>query len=453
MSTKKKSPSKPSGPQPILRLKFEKFPDKQVAVYFETTKRYFYATFGFDQHESPSVAGLEQKIKAAIKGGATPSPIWVPMINISVDVSNGRNNYKQARDVSLSISAERQYYCIGKGGKLMYCGWEVPEKSRSSSNNAFECYGTLAEMKPKTLNAPIFKRDKDYGHGPGVEALLPYTPELWQMVSDQSDSLRNDCADVISGLAAGKLGSLLDLFIGPEELLGKKLQSKTAPPKKPEPKKPASAQTPLPLGTPAAIGPKVLGKSAKKIDRGDRTAREHLVVKYQGKQVTLGHGPLGSYLLTALRPHYPDIRSAFVLKDSKVQISFVKNLHVELATISAAEFEEKINHAPLLKQAESMLPDYRCKIAIARLHEIADALAVGDPIVTVPGIILLAAGFPDSATAEIHPADESNIAGTEIIVRVPKKAVQFLSTKQLEEKILEQVRATEKQPEGELVGA
>lgn len=71
MATKKK-PAKPEGPKPLLKLKFEKFPDKQVAVYFEPAKRSFYADFPFEQYESPSVAGLEQKIKAAIKRGATP---------------------------------------------------------------------------------------------------------------------------------------------------------------------------------------------------------------------------------------------------------------------------------------------------------------------------------------------------------------------------------------------
>src|SRR5258707_8445227 len=68
--------SKAPVPQPLLKLKFPKFPEKQVAVYFETKTRQFEASFGFDKYSAPSVAALEQKIQKAIKNGATPEPVW-----------------------------------------------------------------------------------------------------------------------------------------------------------------------------------------------------------------------------------------------------------------------------------------------------------------------------------------------------------------------------------------
>jgi hypothetical protein len=179
---------------------------------------------------------------------------------------------------------------------------------------------------------------------------------------------------------------------------------------------------------------------------GDTTAREHLVVKYQGKQLTLGHGPLGNYLVEALRKTYPDIHSAFCLKDNQVQI-LLRGVG-DPAVITAADFERLINHpSPQFREPRhgqrgdgvsgTPGPGFRIAAlngAIAKLHELVDAMQPEDPPLVIPELILLAAGFPESASADMHSPDE-------IIVRVPKKAPQFMSLSEFEEKIRQRIPA------------
>jgi hypothetical protein len=444
MSTKKKPPSRPSGPKPLLKLKFEKFPEKPVSVYFETTKRCFYADFGFEQYESPSVAGLEQKIKAAIKAGVTPSPVWVPMIAMAINIHHGRSGYKQALDLNFDIDIEREYYCIGRGGKLMSCGWEVSEKSRST--NAQEVHGPLAQMKPRALNAAIYKADRSsYDAGAGVDVLIPYTDLLWKETGEQVRALRAQAANFIHHVAAGKLEIFTSFIFDFDRSL--KPQAKKPAPKKAASTKPenrplfplaAAAEKPIVTGK-LSPGPQ-LTKQARKTarrhiaDRGDNSAREHLVVKYQGKQLTLGHGPLGNYLVEALRKTYPEIHSAFCLKDNQVQIS-LRGI-AEPLIITGKAFETVINHPPAGGPlgTQSILVEYRGTGAIAKLHELVDAMQPEDPPLVIPGLILLAAGFPTSATADMHSPDE-------IIIRVPKKAPQFISLFAFEEKIRQRIPA------------
>ena len=109
MSKKKKSGARASSPAPLLRLKFEKFPLKTTPVFFEPTKRAFYATFGFDQYEGPSIAALEQKIKKAIKNGATPEPAWVEMIELKISAERGRN-WDKACDAQLDVALARGFF-------------------------------------------------------------------------------------------------------------------------------------------------------------------------------------------------------------------------------------------------------------------------------------------------------------------------------------------------------
>jgi hypothetical protein len=445
MSTKKKPANKSvaaKGPTPLLKLKFDKFPDKPVPVFFETTKRCFYAGFGFEQYESPSVPGLEQKIKAAIKAGVTPSPVWVPMIQLGINIAHGRTGYKQALDLDFDVDIERRYFCIGKGGKLRFCDWDVKETGRNNASQ--EAYGTLANTKPRALNAPIFKRDRNsFDGGCGVEALIPYTDQLWQELGEQIRSLRAQASGLIGHVAAGKLDVFTNFIFDFERSV-----------------RPAAAEKPIVTGTLKVTVEKAKPAAKKKqSSRGDNTAREHLVVKYQGKQLTLGHGPLGNYLVEALRKTYPTIDSAFVLKDNRVQLS--RYGEDETKVLSAKEFETAINNPPQRGSLEKFVNAgrgaqtavdqviatvQRSQGAIAKLHELVDAMQPEDPPLAIPSVILVAAGFPETATAEIYEPQE-------ILIRVPKKAVQFVSLAELEQKILKQIEGKPQEAEKELVGA
>jgi hypothetical protein len=597
MSTKKKPASKTAadkGPQPLLKLKFEKFPQNPVAVYFDKTERGVYAEFGFERYKSPSVAGLEQKIKAAIKNGVTPSPVWVPMILIGIDINHGRTSYKQALDLNFDVDIEREYFCIGKGGKMMSCGWEVHERSRNKE--AHETSGAFSEMKPRALNAPIFKRSSSYHGGIGVDALIPYTEDLWRDIGEQVRELRAQAAGLIGHVIAGRLevftnfifdferslkpqakkpalrpakpkvrpmpnrerrtdrelkpaatvdprqpllplhkvaeGSLepasgkpgkgvlpqvdfkmLDLVIDlpagpvPAEMLeaagfpdGSTAEKETdgdfmvtlprkagsslvghvqhipraemqklirdringqrgAKPKevkKASAKKKASGASPSTRRAPLHQAPndRSIAKTSGGLERSDRT-KEHLVVKYQGNQLTLGHGPLGNYLVEALRKTYPDIQSAYCLKDNRVQMSIRGQF--EPKTISAELFEELINYpGGKAQQAQhgqrgggvigTLSPEWGNALregAIAKLHEIAAAMRDGDPPLVLPDNVILAAGFPARAEGEINAPDAGDDIA--IIVRVHKKAPQFFSVKQFEARITARMAPAEPQ--------
>lgn len=544
MSTKKKPASKSAdgksaadkGPQPLLKLKFEKFPDKPVAVYFDVTKRLFRATFGFSEHEATSVGMLEGKIKAAIHKGVTPSPVWVPMISMGINIHHGRTGYKQALDLNFDVDIDREYFCIGKGGKLMSCGWEVHERSRNK--DAREASGALAQMKPRALNAPIFKRSSSsFDGGTGVDTLIPYTDDLWRDLGEHVRELRAQAAGMIGHVVAGKLDVFTNFIFD--------FEASTRPAPKPAPKPAAKKAAPksalLPFHEAAKkpiitgkLGKDVLpnadfklldlvidlppgpvpaelleaagfpaGSTAKKYElgdfmvdiakqpgdpatkvgdpkhvpraemqklirdringqrgtkpqevkkaspkkkakakkhNGDTTAREHLVVKYQGKQLTLGHGPLGNYLVEALRKTYPEIHSAFCLKDNQVQI-LARGVG-DPFTITAADFERLINKPETLRSQRGVIgtPSPEWRIAALKLHELVDAMEPEHPPLVIPGLILLAAGFPESASADMHSPDE-------IIVRVPKKAPQFLSLAQFEERIRQRITAEAQEKE------
>lgn len=209
------------------------------------------------------------------------------------------------------------------------------------------------------------------------------------------------------------------------------------------------------------------GKKKSKPQRGgtngDNSAREHLVVKYQGKELTLGHGPLGNYLVEALRKHYPELRSAWVLKDNKIQLTFDGTTGIGMGTMDAAEFEHKINNPPspprapqsnfesfvnIGRNAQAAVDQVIAKAngngAIAKLHELADNMQPEDPPLPIPSVILVAAGFSEKATAEIYEPRE-------ILVRLPKKPVGVITLAELEQMILDQIKAAE--PEKELVPA
>jgi hypothetical protein len=167
----------------------------------------------------------------------------------------------------------------------------------------------------------------------------------------------------------------------------------------------------------------------------------------------------------ALRKTYPDIHSAWCLKDNNVQLHI--RGEAEPRTIRGVYFEKLINnpeppppgHAPLgsLESFAAIGRNAQAAVdkaisnasrgngAIAKLHELADSMQPEDPPLAIPSVILVAAGFTEKATAEIYDPRE-------ILVRVPKKAVRVITLAELEQMILDHAKA-EAEPEKELVPA
>lgn len=284
MSTKKKPKAAALAP-PLIKLKFEKFPNKLVGVFFEPAKRCFYANFGFDQYEAPSVNALEQKLKAAIKNGATPEPVWVPMIDLGISVGRGRYSYNDARDVELHVDVERQQYCIGAGGKLRERGWN-PKKDAGR-----ECYGGLGKIRPKRLNAPIFSKDpRSWDGGSSLDALLPYTEQLWKQITGVVDMMRDHFAAWISTIANGTPGGGVNAFTGVKMEMVKLAKPSTPPSKS----KPAAKKA-----KPTAIRP---------------------LINFAGEGIRVSVGPLPLKLQNAMSDLYPGMNNCHLLKDGRIQI-------------------------------------------------------------------------------------------------------------------------------------
>lgn len=481
MSTKKNPANKAAaakGPTPLLKMYFDKFPNKPVPAFFETTKRCFYADFGFEQYESPSVAGLEQKIKAAIQKGATPEAVWTPVIAIEFYLDHsfqGVGLYRKTGQWELAV--DRSYVTV-KNGKVFEADWEIPANKRMAEAGELSNWEKL-----KGLTLPLRSNDETYDH----KMLVAYDEQIFIRLQQMQKAINGIFDDLALSLRVRKLPTWWPQTKKPAA------KKAAAAPKKPAAKKSGthspmlnstkelcicepkrrtaqigtnpyckfphagSKQAELPLDSDHSESAKSAAKKAlpRRKTNGDHSAREHLVVKYQGKQLTLGHGPLGNYLVEALRKTYPTIHSAYCLKDNSVQISLQGV--AEPLTITSQAFETAINlqpNTPSLRRrlghggAAVNTPGPEFKIAalngaIAKLHELVDGLQPEDPPLVIPVLILMAAGFPESASADMHSPDE-------IIVRVPKKAPQFMSLFAFEERIRERIPA---EPEKELVGA
>lgn len=364
MSSKKKpaAKSKPA-PGPLLKLKFEKFPDKQVPVFFEVSKLCFYADFGFEQYEAASVAQLKQKITAAIKNGATPQAVWVPMIYISIDVQHGRTGYKQSLDLQFDVDIEREYFCIGRGGKLLGCDWGIPEKSRNSHTH--DTYGAVAQMKPKNLNAPIYKTDRNsWDGGRGVDALVPYTEQLWTELGEQIRELRAQAAGLIHHVAAGKL-EVFTNFIFDFEQHGR---AQVAPQKKPaEPKKVLGKSFRQVREETSVTDPVAKLTSFVNAGRAAQEAVDQAIANYKppaarkskpkitfsgaevhfdGKTIELTPGPLPGSIRIPLLKHYPQMQSAHVLKDGRVQLVVGIMASDKPVYLSIDQLQQKLNKQP-----------------------------------------------------------------------------------------------------------
>lgn len=177
MSTKKKPKPKASGPKALLSLTFAKFPDKRVPVFFDTAKLAFHATFGFSRYEAASVPGLKQKIESAIKAGATPEPVWVPVIIIDDDGNTYRPIEADRFDTTICFSAERVYISLGKNG-IVKVDWKVPANLRmAKSAQAYEFRSSKTLPKLPLLDAN------------GWHLALPYSDELWNDLRDGFTSI------------------------------------------------------------------------------------------------------------------------------------------------------------------------------------------------------------------------------------------------------------------------
>lgn len=222
MKTKSKSPKKHVIPDAhLVKVTFPKFPKHEVKVYFEKEKLEFRAAFGFEEYRAPSVPQLKQKIEKAIKNGATPEPVWKPMIYLSIGVDKGRTLYKQALDFELEFNVEREFYCLGARRKLLTCKWESPAKVRNK--NATDAHGYFSgkwvkdesgPSKIKTLDRPTYAASNSWGWGgPRVYVLTPYTEQLWKELATLRESMVKGGQQLLSCIAKGTLGALLDLTL------------------------------------------------------------------------------------------------------------------------------------------------------------------------------------------------------------------------------------------------
>lgn len=215
MKNKKKplSKSKDQFPPALLKLKFSKFPEKAIPVYFEPAKRAFYATFGFDRYEAPSVSALETKIKTAIKKGATPDAGWKEMIELSIWTDNGRTRGKDCNDVGLDITLERNFLRIAAGGKVMECPSHYTPKQRAKSEGYQ--YQVLSGRRITKLDSPIYMKERStWSSRFEVTALLPFDQEIWKELTGQVQAIRADYAEYINEIASQGGYSGINAFLG-----------------------------------------------------------------------------------------------------------------------------------------------------------------------------------------------------------------------------------------------
>jgi hypothetical protein len=170
MSTKKKPAAKT--PAPLLKVTFAKFPDKPVPVFFDSATRMMTATFGFAEYSAASVSGLEAKINAAIKAGATPTVEWIPVIIITDEGGTYDPLSGDRLDSQLAFQAERKYVALGKHGAIEV-DWKVPENLRAARGQ--DCY-ELGVGGKRAVALPKLPHASTWG------LVLPYSPELWEKV-------------------------------------------------------------------------------------------------------------------------------------------------------------------------------------------------------------------------------------------------------------------------------
>lgn len=332
MSKKKKSGARPSSPAALLKLKFDKFPNKPVGVFFEPKKRAFYATFGFDQYEAPSVTALEQKIKKAIKNGATPDAGWVEMIKLEIPVDHGRDA-KWGCDAGIEVDLGRGFFRVAAGGKVMECPSHFKEKERAKAQG-YACH-ELRDRKVTRLNAPIFvKSPATSWHGPSLVALLPFDEDVWREVTDQVKAMRADWADYVAQVASGGLDAFLSTALGPTSV-GMPLAALKAKSKKST--KLSSPADPTLLGDgegldaargkshgPRSATTKPRAASKKKSTKSTPSTQSTIrpLINFQGEGIRLSVGPLPLKLQNVLhaQPAYSDMTGAHYLKDGRIQI-------------------------------------------------------------------------------------------------------------------------------------
>jgi hypothetical protein len=144
-------------------------------------------------------------------------------------------------------------------------------------------------------------------------------------------------------------------------------------------------------------------------------------------------------LVDALRKHYATLHAAHLLKDGRAQLTLgaVDKLQT-MVYLPVNDFERMINNPPKDKPGPSAvdLQDGH-QGAIAKLHEIADGMKEGDMGINIPSVILIAAGFSETANAELDYDGE-------VIVRTPKKLPpRFMSLLDLEKLIFDQANLAE----------
>jgi len=246
MTKKKPSPKSPS-PQPILKLKLDKFPNDPVPVFYDKEKLEFTAQFGFEEYRAPSAQLLKGKIEGAIKKGSTPKPEWIPVIEVEIDslqqysfLSNSwRCDYVCLEPPIINIS--RFYLCAAKEkGKLRVISspWDKKGKEVREPGSFIKGYWQQAFAPGKRL--PFFDLEKRFGAS--VYALFPHSEFLWGNLLKMFERCRAQSVKMAELLGKGKPNALFSLSLSFDQIGSAEMGplNVNPPTKTPKPSSPAT---------------------------------------------------------------------------------------------------------------------------------------------------------------------------------------------------------------------
>lgn len=353
MSSKKKpaAKSKPA-PGPLLKLKFEKFPDKQVPVFFEVSKLCFYADFGFEQYEAASVAQLKQKITAAIKSGATPEPQWTHVIQVEF-YPDRTYNPKDIYSGQFEVTVEHGYAIVRKG-QVLYARWHFKPNERMERADEIPEFGKTF----KCLQLPLVSPNR-----PGVWKrvfLATYDEQLFKQLLQINKVFDRLFEQLFISLSARNLPAWFGMGI--PGVGGGMATKKLAEPKKALGKSFSQVREETSVTDPMAkltsfvnagraaqqdvdqaiakYKPPAGRKSKPKI--GFSSAEVH----FDGKIIELTPGPLPVSIRIPLLKHYPQMQSAHVLKDGRVQLVVGIMASDKPVYLSIDQLQQKLNKQP-----------------------------------------------------------------------------------------------------------
>ncbi len=195
--TKPKAKSQePKAAPPLLQLTFTKFPKHPIGVFFEKDKLEFQATFGFDKFTAPSVQQLKQKIEKAIKAGATPEPVWIPIIEVEFCTpSKSKWGHGEKREYyGPSVGLDRYWLCQSKGSKrdnkTLHREWKEIKPTDSHVSRGFWDKALQAALQNKLPHL-----EKGQARNGCVHAFFRHTDEIWDDLVQAAKAFAPAAAD------------------------------------------------------------------------------------------------------------------------------------------------------------------------------------------------------------------------------------------------------------------